>query len=121
MTEPTRTGFRSMPGISAKAAVLSLLLVFSHSLSAQQPENGSREPDVKALTVEGIAPLSGDDDPRVLYILPWQPPSMPRRPRAELEDQAPDLLEPVDPGVLEYHRRFRETLNPYQDSSLSLQ
>lgn len=87
----------------------------------QETASSRDRDDVEELSVEGIAPLTGDDDPRVLYILPWQPPTTPRRPRAELEDDAPELLAPVDPRVFEYHRNFRETLNPYQDSSLSLQ
>lgn len=108
-------------GISAKAVLLPLLLLCCSQASAQPAAQGGQEPEVQPLTVEGIAPLTGDDDPRVLYILPWQPPTMPRRPRAELVDEAPSLVQPVDPWVLEYHRHFRETLNPYQDSNLPLQ
>jgi len=58
---------------------------------------------------------------RVLYILPWQPPTLPRRTRAELEAGNEGLLEPKDPLTLERHRKFRETLNPSLDSTLSLQ
>ena len=54
----------------------------------------------------------GEDEPRVLYILPWQAPSLPKRPRADLNDEAPELVRPVDPVVLERHRLFRENLNP---------
>lgn len=74
-----------------------------------------------ALRVEGISNHAADDDPGVLYILPWQPPTLPRRPRARLDEGAPDLLELKDPVALERHRVFRETLNPSLDSSLSLQ
>lgn len=76
--------------------------------------------DTAALAVEGISAQSADDDPGVLYILPWQPPTLPRRPRARLDDSAPDLMMPMDPVALERHRVFRETLNPSMDSSLSL-
>ena len=115
------TFLRAMPGISAKAGLLPVLLVCFSQAAAQPSGQGDGEPDVEPLMVEGIAPLTGDDDPRVLYILPWEPPTTPRRPRAELVDEAPGLLQPEDPWVLEYHRHFRETLNPYQDSNLSLQ
>ncbi|MEQ5814994.1 hypothetical protein J3362_05735 [Marinobacter sp. NFXS11] len=64
------------------------------------------------LAVEGISASLGEDEPRVLYILPWQAPSLPKRPRADLNDEAPELVRPVDPVVLERHRLFRENLNP---------
>lgn len=81
----------------------------------------NQEPSEPPLGVEGIARDSADDDPGVLYILPWQPPTLPKRPRARLEDRAPELLEPLDPVALERHRVFRQTLNPSLDSSLSVQ
>ncbi|AHI32119.1 hypothetical protein AU15_15155 [Marinobacter salarius] len=71
--------------------------------------------------VEGINRHTGDDDPGVLYILPWQPPTLPRRSRAELDAGSEELLEPKDPLTLERHRTFRKTLNPLLDSTLSLQ
>lgn len=64
------------------------------------------------LHVEGISASIGEDDPRVLYILPWQTPSLPRRPRADLDGEAPQLIQPFNPIVLERHRAFRQTLNP---------
>jgi hypothetical protein len=79
------------------------------------------ERETVALSVEGITRHTGDDDPGVLYILPWQPPTLPRRTRAELEAGSEQLLEPKDPLTLERHRKFRETLNPSLDSTLSLQ
>ena len=64
------------------------------------------------LSVDGISASLGEDEPRVLYILPWQAPSLPRRPRADLNDEAPELVRPADPIALERHRLFRENLNP---------
>jgi len=64
------------------------------------------------LQVQGLSAGTGEDDPRILYILPWQTPSLPRRPSTELNQQAPELLRPVPQPVLENHRQFRETLNP---------
>lgn len=64
------------------------------------------------LQVRGLSAGTGEDDPRILYILPWQTPSLPRRPRTELNQQAPELLHPVPQPILENHRQFRETLNP---------
>ena len=35
--------------------------------------------DTVRLSVEGLSASLGEDEPRVLYILPWQAPSLPRR------------------------------------------
>lgn len=64
------------------------------------------------LSVDGISASLGEDEPRVLYILPWQVPSLPKHPRAKLDDTAPELMRPVAPVPLERHRLFRENLNP---------
>lgn len=74
--------------------------------------NVATQAEPGALTVTGIAPRTNDDDPRVLYIMPWQPPSLPRRPRTPLNDRAPKLKQAVDPLTLERHRYFRKTLDP---------
>lgn len=110
---------RSPSSIEAvRACVLAALVALAPApVGADEPT----PEDSVSLGVEGIASYSADDDPGVLYILPWQPPSIPRRPRAEPEDQAPELLEPIDPVALERHRSFRETLNPSLGSSLSAQ
>ncbi|MFP3978325.1 MULTISPECIES: hypothetical protein [Marinobacter] len=69
---------------------------------------GSRSP--ARLSIEGISANVGEDEPRVLTILPWRAPTLPRRPRAELESTVPELLEPLDALVLERHRAFRQNL-----------
>lgn len=63
------------------------------------------------LSIEGISANVDEDEPRVLTILPWRAPTLPRRPRAELESIAPELVEPLDALVLERHRAFRQNLN----------
>ncbi|KPQ01403.1 hypothetical protein [Marinobacter sp. HL-58] len=100
-----------------------LMVMASSRLVAGEADAAAPETDVKtvSLGVEGITRHTGDDDPGVLYILPWQPPTLPRRTRAELEAGNEQLLEPKDPLTLERHRKFRETLNPSLDSTLSLQ
>ncbi|WP_417515028.1 hypothetical protein [Marinobacter sp.] len=62
------------------------------------------------LSIEGISASMGEDEPRVLNILPWRAPTLPRRPEAELENTAAELLQPLDPLVLERHREFRQKL-----------
>ncbi|WP_227539421.1 MULTISPECIES: hypothetical protein [Marinobacter] len=73
---------------------------------------GAGQEDSVRLSVDGISASLGEDEPRVLYILPWQAPSLPKRPRAKLDDTAPELMRPADPVTLERHRLFRENLNP---------
>ena len=108
------------------ATSVSLMLTPLMALANEAPNaSGTEAPQAAdntvALGVEGINHHTGDDDPGVLYILPWQPPTLPRRSRAELDAGSEDLLEPKDPLTLERHRTFRETLNPLLDSTLSLQ
>ncbi|WP_404362318.1 hypothetical protein [Marinobacter sp.] len=106
------------------ARLLGLVAVgfFSQAIAADSQENAATAEQEKVepgLQVAGIARQSNDEDPRVLTILPWQPPSLPVRPRTELRSEAPGLLVPVDPLTLERHRHFRQTLDPDLDSSLS--
>ena len=77
-----------------------------------QSETSGEPAQVAPLSVAGISASSGEDDPRILYILPWQGPSLPRRPRAELNQDLPELTQPVTANAVENHRLFRETLNP---------
>ncbi|TNF00368.1 MAG: hypothetical protein EP328_01645 [Gammaproteobacteria bacterium] len=96
-------------------AILKLsLLVGIFGVSAAvwaSAENGSDASGVH-LGVAGLSDTAGDDEPRVLYILPWKPPTLPRRQRAELESAAPNLEQTLDPRVIERHRLFRNTLDP---------
>jgi hypothetical protein len=73
-----------------------------------------------ALSIDGISSTSGEDNPGILYILPWQPPTLPRRSRAALETNAAELLEPMDPVVFDRHQNFQQSMNPVVDSSNSL-
>ncbi len=90
---------------------------------AAEPEAGAQEKpaavqekkaqsgSMTRLSIEGISASAGEDEPRVLTILPWQAPTLPRRPRAELESKAPELVQPLDPRVIEAHRAFRQRLD----------
>lgn len=68
------------------------------------------------LSINGISASIGEDEPRVLTILPWQAPTLSRRPRAELESTAPELVRPLDPKAFEVHQAFRQRLN-HRDTS----
>lgn len=89
------------------------------SESGKEMETG-KEPETVALSVQGISPVKGEDNPGILYILPWQPPSLPRRSRSALESNAAELQQPVDPAVFERHQEFQQLLNPPEDSMNSL-
>ena len=73
-----------------------------------------------ALSIDGISPTSGEDNPGIVYILPWQPPTLPRRSGAALETNAAELLEPMDPVVFDRHQNFQQSLNPVLDSTNTL-
>jgi len=111
-------------GLAASGLLLMLVtLPVSAEKGPESPATAATDAQEStvALGVEGITRHTGDDDPGVLYILPWQPPTLPRRSRAELDAGSDELLTPKDPLTLERHRMFRETLNPSMDSTLSLQ
>ncbi|MDX1754914.1 MAG: hypothetical protein R3175_02535 [Marinobacter sp.] len=94
-----------------------LLALMGHAVAWADP---AEEPAHRSLGVAGISSAPGDDEPRVLHILPWQPPRVPRRPESELSSQAPELLDPINPRVFERHRKFRDTLDPNLGSRFSL-
>lgn len=111
--------FRRSPGLFLAAFVLAFAAL---SVRAEPASESS----FVRLEVDGISASIGEDDPRVLYILPWQAPSLPRRPRANLDDKVPQLVQPIAPRALERHRLFRQTLNPLvlspeMDSALTVQ
>ncbi|WP_303289478.1 hypothetical protein [Marinobacter sp. SS5-14b] len=96
-------------------AFRTLLLAFTvvmPALASVDESGAQTQRTQRALEVAGLSASVGEDDPRILYILPWQTPSLPRRPRTELNQAAPELLQPVSTTALENHRQFRETLNP---------
>lgn len=91
---------------------LAVCLCFVAGAAAAAPDRLPEQAGTVRLTIDGLSASVGEDDPRVLTILPWQPPTLPRRPRADLDDSAQDLLQPVSPDSLERHRLFRQSLNP---------
>lgn len=88
--------------------------------AGDQSEEARAATETVSLTVEGISSTSSEDNPGILYILPWQPPTLPRRTRGALETNASELLEPMDPTVFERHQNFHQSLNPSLDSTNSL-
>lgn len=76
------------------------------------PDSVSGTAAVPALTIEGLAARPGEDNPRMLFILPWQAPTLPRHPEASLPEQAPELEGLLDPRAFDNLRRFRDSLDP---------
>lgn len=111
-----------------KCALIVLAFVLPASSIAQSQaatdadETSTKEANAMetvALSIDGISPTSGEDNPGIVYILPWQPPTLPRRSRAALETNAAELLEPMDPVVFDRHQNFQQSLNPVLDSTNS--
>ena len=68
-----------------RAVATALMLVFAHAVLAQSADATEAEsPEQPGFEVAGISASGGEDDPRVLYILPWQAPSLPRHATASL-------------------------------------
>ncbi|MDO6824542.1 hypothetical protein [Marinobacter sp. 1_MG-2023] len=101
--------------LNVLSGLLTLIFVTAPALCAASDK--SEYPGIESIkniksikSIEGISASMGEDEPRVLNILPWRAPTLPRRPRAELENTAPELVQPLDPLVLEHHREFRQNL-----------
>ncbi len=101
-----------MNRVDRALTVFVLLALAPAAMAESSGQNSDAVSENRGFEVAGISASGSEDDPRVLYILPWQAPSLPRRPRAELNQQAPELTRPVSTQTLEGHRQFRETLNP---------
>ena len=101
-----------MPGNRKAARGVLYALVFGGLQIVSLNQAHAEQGDTVRLSVEGLSASLGEDEPRVLYILPWQAPSLPKRPRAHLNDEAPELVRPADPVAMERHRLFRENLDP---------
>lgn len=112
----TASWFYNRIAILCRLGLMNLVILMTPALcAASEPENVMRGDEVHKdktvrLSIEGISASMGENEPRVLNILPWRAPTLPRRPRAELENTAAELVQPLDPLVLEYHREFRQSL-----------
>lgn len=104
------------PRITLMAFLMLAVMLSSMVLAAggETSESATIKPATpeSTFTVAGIQAHSGEDDPRILYILPWQLPTLPRRPRTTFNTELPALMAPAGSQTLENHRRFRQTLDP---------
>lgn len=105
--------------LAALAFAVPTIAAGATSVSASDTDRAPTTETV-ALGIEGISSTSSEDNPGILYILPWQPPTLPRRTREGLDTNASELLEPMDPVVFERHRNFQQSLNPALDSKNNL-
>lgn len=114
------TSIRSLYFILAilMAGVPAFALAQAEAESAQATPVSGSAMETLALSVDGISSTSGEDSPGVVYILPWQAPTLPRRTRGALEPNAAELLEPVDPVIFERHQNFQQSLNPALNPTL---
>ena len=111
MYSQTRSSFERL---SKPLRLSGLVMLFVPAVCLASGDSGSSGTAMShnsgRLSIEGISASVGEDEPRVLTILPWRSPTLPRRPRAELESSAPELTQPLDPLGLERHREFRRSL-----------
>ena len=93
------------------AGVLALLT--STVALAAADSSSTMAQERQALTeVEGISVRGSDEQPKVLHIVPWKPPTLQRRAKPELRtDSVETVLEPINPEALRTHRHFRNTLD----------
>lgn len=103
---------RRLLGLASFFAVTVCTAAFAAGSETPEQRPVVATPPGPALAIAGIQASSGEDDPRILYIMPWQHPTLPRRPRTSLNTELPALMAPADSRTLENHRHFRETLNP---------
>lgn len=103
-------GFRYLVGVclTGMLAFISPVLWAAPKAESDAQVEGAQSRSER-LGIEGISASVGEDEPRVLNILPWQAPTLPRRPKTVLESSASNLVQPLDAVVLERHRVFRQS------------
>lgn len=103
-------GFRYLVGVclTGMLAFISPVLWAAPKAESDAQVEGAQSRSER-LSIEGISASVGEDEPRVLNILPWQAPTLPRRPKTVLESSASNLVQPLDAVVLERHRVFRQS------------
>ncbi|MFE8069703.1 hypothetical protein QQM79_01470 [Marinobacteraceae bacterium S3BR75-40.1] len=98
--------------IFCRLLLLGLLSIFP-VVWAAPTGTSSVEEDRRSLTdVEGISVRASDEQPKVLNIVPWKPPTIQRRAKPELRtDSVEPVIKPIDPEAFQTHRRFRQSLD----------
>jgi hypothetical protein len=86
---------------------LILLLVLSLSafnVAAELEINGSKA------ELEGMSVMGSNDQPQVLYIVPWQPPSYQKRAQHPPNTILSGVIKPLEPSFHKEDFHFREKL-----------
>jgi hypothetical protein len=94
---------------SRLALVASLTLSYAAAVFA---DDGLEDVRDTLTDVEGTSIHANEEEPRVLHIVPWQPPTLRRRDRQALSlPGTEELLRPIDVEAFRTHRHFRQTLD----------
>lgn len=64
------------------------------------------EPEKK---LDGISVVGNNEDPRVLYLVPWQPPSISKKAEHEPTTVLPDTIGLLNPKLTQQLMHFRAT------------
>lgn len=60
--------------------------------------------------VEGMSVMGSNEQPQVLYIVPWQPPSYQKRTQHPPNNELTDILKPIEPSFHKEDYSFRKKL-----------
>ncbi len=60
--------------------------------------------------VEGMSVMGSNEQPQVLYIVPWQPPSYQKRTQHPPNNELSDILKPIEPLFHKEDYSFRKKL-----------
>lgn len=85
-----------------KATVVALLACSSVVAQAENNKSSSE--------FEGISVTGGNEQPRVLYIIPWQPPAYQKRAQHPPNIELSGILEPIEPAFHNEDYHFRKKL-----------
>lgn len=101
--------FGGVTGCVRTAALSCSMFLYAISSVA---EEGLKDVRDSLTDVEGTSIHANEEEPRVLHIVPWQPPTLSRRERAPPELSGVEtLLRPIDVEAFRTHRHFRQTLD----------
>ena len=92
------------------AFILLFLALSEFSVSAEAIKNKANT-DVEPVTeLEGMSVMGSNEQPQVLYIVPWQPPSYQKRIQHPPTTVLSSILEPLEPSFHKEDFHFRKKL-----------
>lgn len=94
-----------------KNVFILLFLAFSASSVSAEANKNTANTDVEPDTeLEGMSVMGSNEQPQVLYIVPWQPPSYQKRTQHPPSAVLSGILEPLEPSFHKEDFHFRKKL-----------